>query len=56
MQPPSYEYSTVFLINRPFLLDFFSEIRAFGGKIVPPQKKFPQKVAHNMLILLTLLP
>ena len=47
---------TLFRGNRPFLLTSFPEIRAFGGEIVPVQKKFPQKVAHNLLILLTLLP
>jgi len=41
LNSPSYEYSTVFLSNRPFLLNFSSEIRAFGGEIVPVQKKFP---------------
>ena len=36
----SYEYSTVFRSNRPFLLNFFSQIRAIGGEIVPVQKNF----------------
>jgi len=36
------------------LLNFFPEIRAFGGEIVPPQKKFPQHVSQNLLIFLTL--
>jgi hypothetical protein len=51
----SYEYSTVFRTNRPFLLSFFPQTRALGGEIVPIQKKFPQHVSQKFLILLTLL-
>jgi hypothetical protein len=40
VQPPSYEYSTIFQSNRPFLLNFFPQIRALGGEIVPLRKKF----------------
>jgi hypothetical protein len=33
---------------------FFPEIRAFGGEIVPLQKKFPQHFPQKLLILLNL--
>jgi len=46
VQPPSYEYSTVFLINRPFLFNFAHffhpispKIRAFWGRICAGTKK-----------------
>ena len=55
-ESPSYEYSTVFRINRPFLFIFFPEIGAFWGRNCAATKKFPQKVVHKLLILLTLLP
>jgi len=44
----------MFWINRPFLLTFFPQIRAFGGEIVPEQKKFPQHFSQKLLIFLTL--
>ena len=40
LQAPSCEYSTLFRSNRRFLPGFLSQIRALGGEIAPPQKKF----------------
>jgi hypothetical protein len=55
VNPPSYEYSTVFRSNRLFLLIFFPEISALGGRNCAATKKFPQHVSQKLLILLTLL-
>jgi len=54
MQPPSYEYSTIFQNDRQIIPVFCPPKKALGGEIVPRRKKFPQHVSQKLLILLTL--
>jgi len=46
LNSPSYEYSTIFQIDRQIFPAFCPQIRALGGEIVPVQKNF-RNMSHK---------